>query len=97
MTIELIYFAGCPNIEKARESIKSACKKAGISEKWKEIDQNASDAPDYVDGYGSPTILVNGKDVAGGKADCCATGNCRIYPDMTGVPSAELILTALER
>ncbi len=97
MTIELIYFDGCPNVEATRETIKSACAAAGIKPDWKEWNQHDKDAPSYTQGYGSPTILVNGKDVAGEKSDCCATGNCRIYDNMTGVPSVEMIQQALNK
>ena len=91
MKIELIYFDGCPNIEAAGENIREACRQAEIDNSFKEWNQNDKNAPSYVQGYGSPTVLVNGKDIAGGKNDCCKTGACRIYADMTGVPSVDLI------
>ncbi len=96
MKIELIYFDGCPNIEAARNNIKLACEKSGVNPDFKEWNQNSSDAPDHVDGYGSPTILVNGVDVGGQRSDCCSTGNCRIYLDMTGVPSVDIIQNAMK-
>ncbi len=96
MKIELIYFDGCPNIGPARDSIRAACEILGVEPEWAEWNQNDSNVPDYVAGYGSPTILVNGKDVDGSKAECCSTGNCRIYPDLSGVPSVDMILGAMK-
>ncbi len=97
MKIELIYFDGCPNVQAAKDNIKAACDNLKIEHSVQEWNHNDDNAPDYTKKYGSPTILVNGKDIAGGPGDCCATGNCRIYADMTGIPSVELIQTALEK
>ena len=97
MNIELIYFKGCPNVQAARNNIKAVIDALGVNCTVQEWNQNDDNAPDYAKKYGSPTILVNGEDIAGGPSDCCAKGNCRIYSDMTGVPSAKLIKAALER
>lgn len=97
MKIELIYFNGCPNIKAARDNIKAACYNLKTEYSIQEWNNNDDNAPDYTKTYGSPTILVNGKDIAGVSGDCCTSGNCRIYADMTGVPSVELIKTALEK
>ncbi len=97
MKIEIIYFNGCPNIQAAKDNIKAACKELGIEGSVQEWNQNDDNAPDFTKKYGSPTVLVNGKDVAGDPGDCCTSGSCRIYTDMTGIPSVELIRTALER
>ena len=94
MKIELIYFDGCPNADPARENLKKAFVAAGIEEPWGEWEQNNPDAPDYVQQYGSPTILVDGKDIAGGPGECCAPNSCRIYED-GNAPSVERIKAAL--
>lgn len=96
MSVELIYFEGCPNVEAARKNLEAALKGAGKNTEWQEWEQNNPAAPGYVKQYGSPTILVDGKDIAGGPDDCCSQGNCRIYPDGTGIPKQEMILKALE-
>ncbi len=94
MKIELIYFDGCPNVGLAREHIKQAFTAIGIDEQWQEWEQGNPDAPDYVQQYGSPTILVDGKDIAGGPGDCCAPNSCRIY-EGGNAPSVEMIKTAI--
>ena len=65
MRVELLYFKGCPNISMARKSLKEAFTKADIPAQWDEIDLNEPNTPKELKGYGSPTILVDGKDVTG--------------------------------
>ena len=65
--VELLYFAGCPHIERARTAILAA----GISD-FIEIDQGTlSEEHSYKD-YSSPTILVNGTTIAGSKNQASA-------------------------
>ncbi|MBT3786716.1 hypothetical protein HOF92_17200, partial [bacterium] len=65
MKIELIYDSDCPNVEKARRQLKEALAQSGLEESWKEWDRSARESPEYTRRYGSPTILVEGRDVAG--------------------------------
>ena len=92
--MELIYFNGCPNVDLARKNIKKALEDTGWKAQWDEWEHNNSKAPSYVQQYGSPTILVDGKDIAGGPGDCCAPNSCRIYAD-GGVPSVDMIKSAI--
>ncbi|MBI1215482.1 MAG: hypothetical protein GC185_06665 [Alphaproteobacteria bacterium] len=92
MKTELIYFEGCPNAAFARENLRKALD-AGDGAEWTEWEQSDENAPDYVRQYGSPTILVDGKDIAGGPSDCCAAHSCRLYEG--GVPSVDMIRKAL--
>ena len=65
---------------------------------WTEWEQTNRDCPDYARNYGSPTILVGGKDVAGIHASE-GVSCCRIYEvgsgEAGGVPSIEIIESAL--
>ncbi|MCI0401476.1 MAG: hypothetical protein L0Y67_02205 [Gammaproteobacteria bacterium] len=97
-TVELIYDADCPNVKEVRVQLVHAFAEAGLQPRWVEWDRNSAESPAYVRGYGSPTILVDGKDVSGTlptEANCC-----RIYdgPDgrAQGFPSAEAITNALD-
>jgi len=96
--IELIYDSSCPNIEKARERIREAQSDLNIPHEWDEWDRANPDAPDYVSGYGSPTILVKGKDVAN-ISDGSAGDSCRLYRNeqggVEGVPSVQSIKRAI--
>ena len=98
MKIELIYEKTCPNVDAAREQLKTALEKAGLEQAWLEWEVSDPKAPEYSRIYGSPTILVNEQDVSGLQpGDCC--DNCRIYTDENGglqiVPSVEKIVGAL--
>ncbi len=95
--IELVYERTCPNVPAAREIIREACSSRGIAPIWVEWDSQDEALPDYARGYGSPTILVDGRDVAGeaaGAAECC-----RLYVSaagMRGIPDLNAILAALD-
>jgi len=96
--VELIYDADCPNVEEARRQLRAALDQAGEPAEWTEWDRNGRESPAYVRQYGSPTILVGGRDVAGetpsDEANCC-----RLYRDKSGelhgAPSLEAIVSAL--
>jgi len=96
-TIEFIYQPDCPNVEAARAALRQALVETGRVPRWREWDSTAPTSPAHARAYGSPTILVNGVDIAGVEpADAPA---CRIYRDAaarpTGIPPTELIRAAL--
>jgi mercuric ion transport protein len=95
--IELIYDSDCPAAPQARENLREAMLRAGLAPRWVEWERSSPDAPGRVRAYGSPTILVAGRDVAGNDAPGAAC--CRIYQPQPGkfaaVPPVELILAAL--
>jgi mercuric ion transport protein len=96
--IELIFDPSCPNVEAARGQLKRALDHVGLHQKWKEWNRSESSVPSYTHGYGSPTILVNGSDVAG-EPPSTTISCCRLYEDRTGklkgVPSFGVIVEAL--
>ena len=95
--VELIYDSDCPNVQRARKAMLEGFSQAGLQPSWKEWDRKSPESPAYVRGYGSPTILVDGRDVAG-----VAPGNggssCRLYRNASGTfegaPSVEQIREA---
>lgn len=99
-TVELIYDASCPNVKEARSRLIRAFVRTGVSARWREWERHSPDSPDYVRGYGSPTILINGRDVQDAMSSVEAD-SCRIYWDESGTlqsaPPVELIATALSR
>ena len=94
--VEFIYDLECPNVSATREELLKAFSQAKIQAKWQEWDRNSNDSPEYARKYGSPTILINGKDLGGSKendANCC-----RVYSidgKLHGVPPADLIVKGL--
>jgi mercuric ion transport protein len=101
--VELIYDAGCPNVGKTREVLSRALQEVGAPAVWTEWNTGDATCPETHRGYGSPTVLVNGKDVAPGPHPWArredGTGpRCRLYSDGTrtlGVPPIGQIVTAL--
>jgi len=93
--VELLYFPGCPNIAPARAQLQRVLIEAGLPAQWEEHDVSADDAPLHTRGYGSPTILVDGRDVSGGSP--VEGSACRLYPgsEVPGVPPQAAILAAL--
>lgn len=98
MTVELIYDRDCPNISPARANLMKAFAASGREARWIEWERGAPDSPAHVRGFGSPTVLVGGKDITGGVADS-ASASCRLYRTGSGkfggVPSIEQITAAL--
>ncbi len=95
--VELVTDKACQNVEAARKQLQRAFEDLGLSPQWDEWDRGSPDAPDYVRRYGSPTILVGGRDVAGEGTEAAANC-CRVYETdegLRGVPSVELIVAAL--
>ncbi len=64
MRIELIYDSSCPNRLAARILLADVMRQAGIQSPILEINKDHADAPEHSIPFGSPTILVNGIDVA---------------------------------
>ena len=87
--VELIFDPACPNVDAARIELRTALARAGRPLTWTEWDRAALGTPAYALRYASPTILVEGRDVAdGGTLD--AGSGCRMT-----TPSAQMILEAL--
>jgi len=87
MKIQLLYFAGCPNVEASRVALREALVAEHLDGAIEEIDVEDPAAPDWVRGWGSPTILIDGRDVAGQRPS--TSWACRLYAD--GGPSGAMI------
>lgn len=98
VSVELIYDPDCPNVPHARAALLKAFDQADIPPAWIEWDRQSADSPAHVRGYGSPTILVDGQDVAGIPPGDGAS-SCRVYRSgsgtFAGAPGVEQIAQAL--
>lgn len=94
--VELVYDADCPNPANARAQLLRAFSKAGIEARWREWRADDIEAPPHVRGYGSPTVLVDGRDVAGA-APIEGMRGCRVYAGTgdgpRGAPPVEIIVS----
>ena len=98
MDVELIYDADCPNVAATRSLLIKAFTRTGVSARWREWERGQAQCPAYVQGFGSPTILVDGTDIAG-VSPASGTRACRVYSGSNGhlqsLPPLELISAAL--
>lgn len=93
-TVDLVYSPDCPNVPLARTNLMLAFARAGVKPHWSEHRIGDPDAPEHTRGYGSPTILVDGRDVAGEAPS--AEVSCRLYAGAGHAPGAEQIAQALQ-
>ncbi len=89
-TVELICYQGCPNANVARANLRAALVAAGRAVIWMQWDLLADWTPEHLRRHGSPTVLVDGRDVMGGDAGGAAMA-CRA----DGAPSVAAILEKL--
>lgn len=93
--IELVYFPGCPHVGAAREALAAALRAESLPQRWREWNRDDVSTPERLRGYGSPTVLVDGRDVVPTAADGAC---CRVYAGSDGLhvaPSVEIIRNAL--
>lgn len=100
-TVELIYFCECPNISLARERLLQAFAATGITPQWQEWERNDPTSPAHARAYGSPTVLVNGRDVTGMEPSSGSASACRVYTYASsatdGAPNVDAIAAALRK
>ena len=98
-----MYDAGCPHVDQARAVLGRALQEAGAPAVWTEWCTDDPACPEVHRSLGSPTILVNGKDVAPGPHPWAPRSKgegprCRVYREGghdTGAPPPSLVLAAV--
>ena len=93
--VELLHFPGCPHVPAARAQLRRALLAADLPPAWTEVDLAADRVPEHARGHGSPTVLVDGRDVTGVAP---GAGNaCRLYAgtEEPGAPPLAALLAAL--
>ena len=88
MKIQLLHFPDCPNAEPARAALREALRQENVTEDVEDIDTSRADAPAWATGWGSPTILIDGRDL-GGEGPGGAEASCRLYKE--GAPTVDEI------
>jgi hypothetical protein len=95
MKIEFLFMQNCPNVSPMWDSLQSALKELQLNQPIEKLDLNAlSEKQDKRAGYGSPTILVNGKDLFGSPLHETYNPSCRYYP--YGLPGTKQIIAKLK-
>lgn len=94
--VVLLYEASCPNVGVARANLARALVETGLGGSWRELDVDGPNTPATWRVMGSPTVLVDGVDVADGTAAAGAT--CRLYEEQgrtVRAPSVERLVARL--
>ena len=103
LQIELVTDPGCPNADMARELLTTACREAEIPAVWTEWMSDDPACPGYARNLGSPSVLVNGEDVAPGPHPWAPREQgdgprCRVYRDgdaIVRVPPLQRVAAAI--
>src|SRR5213593_1067551 len=99
LMVELVYDKDCPNVAATRTNLLRAFAEAGVSAKWTEWEESCPETPARLRGFGSPTVLIDGKDVADAQP-VEGLASCRLYDgedERRGVPPVKLIAIALSK
>jgi len=97
MKVELVYENACPNVALARSRLLEAFRLVGLSPHWLEWDVNRTETPETLRQFGSPSILVDGKDVSDSRGRNDGS-SCRLYAQggrIENAPAVTEIASAL--
>lgn len=99
LNIELLYFTGCPNYQRALTVLQEAIKAAKLRASIDLVAVETQEEAERQRFYGSPTIRVNGMDIAPPDPLAQPALACRVYRTTQGtlspIPPVEAIAAAL--
>jgi len=98
MKIEILYVAECPSHSEAVKLVKDVLTTEGMAAEIYEVLVSSEQAAKELRFRGSPTIRVNGRDVAGEPGDVEEFAlSCRLYAGskQVGLPPSELVHQAI--
>ena len=87
--IEIQHFRGCPNSPEMIHRVKEAIKGSEEKIEYNEVLVESNELAEKLKFRGSPTVLINGKDIEGREEPESAALNCRVYEN--GLPTVEEI------
>jgi hypothetical protein len=95
--IEILYVLDCPHYPAALAELKNVLAAERISAPISELLVANPRMAEALKFCGSPTIRINGRDIAGESETQHFAVSCRLYPGekLPGVPPAEMIHRAL--
>jgi hypothetical protein len=98
MKIEVLYVADCPSHPAAVKLLKDILCAEGVAAEIREVLVTNETIGGKVGFRGSPTIRINGWDIAGESPKAEAFGlSCRLYPGSSeiGLPPVEMVRRAV--
>ena len=93
--IEFQYFEGCPHSDELFKNLKEAIVGYEYKIELKKIIIDTPELPKKYKFRGSPTILINGKDIEGMMEPLNPAVSCRYYPK--GLPDVKFIKIQIEK
>jgi hypothetical protein len=100
MIVEVLYVAGCPSHPAAVKLVRDILAAEGVEAKIHEVLVGNERMASELRFAGSPTIRINGRDVAGESQDAQSFAlSCRLYPGakQVGLPPMQMIHQAVLR
>ena len=100
MKVEVLYVPDCPHHPRAVQKLRDVLLAEGMAAEIHELAVSTTSAAQASEFPGSPTIRINGSDVAGESQEHESHAlACRIYPgaEEAGVPPVEMIRSAVRR
>lgn len=98
MKVEVLYVADCPSHPAAVELVKYVLATQGVAADIAEILVTDERMARELEFRGSPTIRINGRDIAGNSGNTEGFGlSCRLYPGSLriGLPPVDLVHRAI--
>jgi hypothetical protein len=99
VTVEFLYWEGCPSHPEARELLEAVLREQGAAAEIRVLEVKSREEAAELGFPGSPTIRIDGRDVDPAGADQPPSLTCRIYylPDgrVSPIPSREQLEEAL--
>jgi len=95
MKIDVLYFAGCPNHKPTVERVRQVINRLGVAAELREVELTQDDDPAAMKFLGSPTVLIDGRDIDPSQRAGAGYGfGCRTFGG-TGIPPVEMIEQAV--
>ncbi len=97
MNVEFVWSRDCPNVKPTRRVLVEALRRVGLPVRWTEWCVEDPDCPPGYAAFGSPAILVDGRDATAAppsQGEACRT-YVRADGTLAGVPDVETVAAAL--
>jgi hypothetical protein len=98
MKVEVLYVAECPSHPAAVKLVRDVLDSEGVAAEVREVLVTDDSMATGLAFSGSPTIRINGRDIAGESSHAKASGlSCRLYPGSIemGLPPIEMVRRAV--
>lgn len=96
MKIEVLYFPGCPHHQPTVERLRNVLASESVADEVREVPVTTEIEAQSLEFPGSPTVRINGEDIESDRT-VTAVFACRLYPNDAGIPSEDLLRSAISR